>query len=58
MPYLYLILSVLIASSSTILAGFYERTAENKKNASILYTALIALSVSLFWIVKIGRAHV
>lgn len=52
MPYLYLILSVLISSSSTILAGFFERNAEDKKNASILYTALIALSVSLFWIVR------
>ncbi len=52
MPYLYLIASVLSASSATVFAGFFERHSENKKNASILYTALIALSASLFWIVR------
>ena len=49
MPYLYLIGSVIFASSESILGTYYNRKNEGRKDSSPLYSFLCMCSVFVFW---------
>lgn len=51
MPYIYLIGSVFLAASSSVLGGFFNRKTEGKKNAPVLYNFLSMCCTLIFWVV-------
>lgn len=51
MPYIYLIGSVFLAASSSILGGFFNRKTQGKETAPILYNFLSMCCTLLFWVV-------
>lgn len=51
MPYIYLLGSVFLAASSSILGGFFNRKTQGKEKAPILYNFLSMCCTLLFWVV-------
>lgn len=51
MPYVYLVGAVLMASSSSILGGFFNRKTQGKEKAPVLYNFLSMCCTLLFWLV-------
>lgn len=51
MPYVYLIGSVFLSASSSILGGFFNRKTQGKDKAPILYNLLSMCCTLLFWAV-------
>lgn len=49
MPYLYLIVSIFLSSSSNVLGKLFSRKNAQKKSAGVIYTFTLLLSVSLGW---------
>ena len=52
MPYIYLILSVFLASSSNVLGKLFNRKNAQRKAAGVIYTFSLLVSVSLGWGVR------
>ena len=52
MPYLYLIISVFLVASSSILGSLYNKKNSGKKAATELYNALLLSSVAVFWLIS------
>ena len=51
MPYLYLISSIFLNASSSIICAFYNRKNKEKQNASPFYTLLLLSSVFVCWVI-------
>lgn len=51
MPYVYLISSVLLAASSSILGGFFNRKTQGKERAPLLYNFLSMCCTLVFWVI-------
>ena len=49
MPYLYLIVSIFLSSSSNVLGKLFNRKNTQKKSAGVIYTFTLLLSVCLGW---------
>lgn len=50
MHYIYLISSVFLSASSSIIGGFYGRRTKGKRDASALYSLLVCASAFIGWI--------
>ena len=51
MHYIYLVSSVFLSASSSIIGGFYGRSTKDKRDASALYSLIVCVAAFLGWIV-------